>query len=159
VKKLDFEGNVLKLRRRYYEGNSGGDYGELKSTKSARNLPLPVWLVKRVTNLTDSDEFCFQSEAGTPINQKNVLRRYIHPACQELGFRIGGWHDFRHTAAWALKEYPTKTVAAMLGHSSTRTTLDIYAHVLQEDLAAPLTGIGEKLLRSVAKNGGNQVAA
>jgi len=99
TKKQDFEGNVLKLSKRFYQGNNGGDYGELKTKKSARNLPLPAWLAGRVKSLADGEGFCFRSKAetGTPINQKNALRRYIHPACAKLGFHIGGWHDFRHT--------------------------------------------------------------
>jgi integrase len=111
VKAADFDGNVLRLRYRFYQGNNGGDYGELKTKKSARNLPLPAWLADRVKSLVDGEGFCFRSQAGMPVNQKNALRRYVHPACKELGFRIGGWHDLRHTVTtWALKKYPTKVV-------------------------------------------------
>jgi integrase len=159
VRAEDFEGNVLRLRHRYYQGNAGGDYGELKTPKSIRNLPLPTWLANRVKALSDGMGYCFRSKAGTPINQKNALRRHIHRVCGELGFRIGGWHDFRHTlTTWALKEYPTKVVSGMLGHSSTQATLDVYGHVSQEDFAEPLAEMAGKLLRDVAQNGGNQIA-
>jgi len=151
VKTEDFLGNVLRLRHRFYQGNTGGDYGDLKSRKSARNLPLPVSLADRVKALANGGDFCFRSEAGTPVNQKNALRRYIHPACAELGFGIGGWHDLRHSVTtWALKKYPTKVVSGMLGHSSAKTTLDTYGHVLQEDFAEPLAEMAGKLLRDVA---------
>jgi len=160
VKVEDFDGNVLRLRYRFYQGNGGGEYGELKTKKSARNLPLPAWLADRVKSLADGKGFCFRSQAGTPLNQKNGLRRYIHPACAELGFRIGGWHDLRHTVTtWALKKYPTKVVSEMLGHANVRTTLDVYGHVMQEDFAAPLAEMAGKLLHDVAQNSGNQVAA
>lgn len=106
VKTTDFCGDVLQLRRRFYQGYSGGDYGELKSQKSLRDLPLPSWLADRVKALVPKGGFCFHSQADTPINQKNALRRYVHPACADLGFRIAGWHDFRHTlTTWALKHY------------------------------------------------------
>jgi integrase len=153
VRTEDFEGDVLRLRHRFHQGNAGGDYGELKTPKSIRNLPLPASLANRVKALADGTGYCFRSkaESGTPINQKNALRRYIHPACAELGFRIGGWHDFRHTmTTWALKTYPTKVVSGMLGHSSTQTTLDVYGHVSQEDFAEPLAEMAGKLLRDVA---------
>ena len=151
VQKSDFEGNVLQLRKRFYQSDNGGDLGELKTKKSARDLPLPVWLADRVKSLANGDGFCFQSQAGTLINQKNALRRYVHPACAELGFRIGGWHDFRHTlTTWALKKHPTKVVSEMLGHASVKTTLDIYSHVLQEDFAEPLAEMAGKLLPDVA---------
>jgi integrase len=35
VKAEDFDGNVLRLRHRFYQGNGGGEYGELKTKKSA----------------------------------------------------------------------------------------------------------------------------
>ena len=160
VQKSDFEGNVLKLRKRFYQSDDGGDFADLKTKKSARDLPLPAWLVDRVKSLADGDGFCFLSQAGTPINQKNALRRYIHPACAELGFRIGGWHDLRHTVTtWALKKYPTKVVSEMLGHASVKTTLDVYSHVLQEDFSEPLAEMAGKLLPNVAQNAGTQVAA
>ena len=151
TQKSDFDGNVLQLRRRFYQSDSGGDLGDLKTKKSARDLPLPAWMADRMKSLAEGDGFCFRSQAGTPINQKNALRRYIHPACEELGFRIGGWHDFRHTlTTWALKKYPTKVVSEMLGHASAKTTLDIYSHVLQEDFTEPLAEMAGKLLPNVA---------
>jgi excisionase family DNA binding protein len=150
VRAADFEENILRLRHRFYQGNGGGDYGELKTKKSARNLPLPIWLADRVKSLAGGG-FCFRSKADTPMNQKNVLRRYIRPACKELGFRIGGWHDLRHTVTtWALKVYPTKVVSEMLGHASVKTTLDVYGHVLQEDFELPLAEMAGKLLPNVA---------
>lgn len=152
VRKSDFDGSVLKLRRRFYQSDKGGDFGELKTKKSARDLPLPSWLAERVTELAETDDgFCFHSRMGTPINQKNILSRMVHPACAELGFRIGGWHDFRHTlTTWALKKYPTKVVSELLGHASTKTTLDVYSHVLQEDFTGPLAEMAGKLLPDVA---------
>jgi integrase len=160
VQKSDFEGKVLKLRRRFFQSDSGGDLGDLKTKKSARDLPLPAWLADRVKSLAEGDGFCFCSQAGTPMNQKNALRRYVHPACAALGFRIGGWHDFRHTlTTWALKAYPTKVVSEMLGHASVKTTLDIYAHVLQEDFEQPIAEMAGKLFHDVAQNAGTQVAA
>jgi len=150
VKAEDFEGNILLLRHRFYQGDSGGDYGELKSKKSVRNLPLPGELADRVKALAPKGGFCFRSEADTPVNQKNALRRYVHPACAELGLRIGGWHDFRHTLTTrALKKYPTKVVSGMLGHANARTTLDTYGHVLQEDFAEPLAEMAAQLLPNV----------
>ena len=163
MQKSDFEGNVLQLRKRFYQADSGGDFGELKTKKSARDLPLPAWLVERVLSLADGEGFCFRSQAGTPINQRNALRRYIHPACKELGFRIGGWHDLRHTVAtYALKKYPTKVVSEMLGHASIQTTLGRYGHVLPGDFDEPLADmagqLSEKLLRDVAQSDGTQVS-
>jgi integrase len=148
VQVFDFDGNVLALRRRWYQSDNGGELGELKTKKSARNLPLPEWLASRVKALASEGEgFCFRSKAGTPINHKNAMRRYVHPACKELGFRIGGWHDLRHTfTTWALKKYPTRVVSDLLGHASTKTTLDFYSHVFQGDFVEPLAEMARMLV-------------
>jgi len=99
-----------------------------------------------VKSLADGDSFCFHSQAGTPVNQKNALRRYVHPACRELGFRIGGWHDFRHTLSTRLlKRYPTKVVSELLGHSNVQTTLETYQHVEAEDFPSTVERNGERV--------------
>ncbi len=51
----------------------------------------------------------------TPVNPGNVLKRYVRPVVQDLGIKIGGWHDFRHTLATrSLKKWPTKVVSEIL---------------------------------------------
>src|SRR5215472_12126360 len=60
VQKSDFEGSVLHLRRRFYQSDGGGDLGDLKTKKSARDLPLPAWLADRVKSLADGEGFCFR---------------------------------------------------------------------------------------------------
>jgi len=128
--------------------------------RNERDLPLPAWLAERVKRLAEGDGFCFHSRSGTPVSQKNILRLYIHPACAEAGFRIGGWRDFRHTlTTWALKKHPAKVVSGTLGHASIKTTLDVYAHVLQEDFAKPLAGMAEKLVPDGPQNNGIHIAA
>ena len=50
----------------------------------------------------------------------------------ELGIRFN-FHALRHTHATLLMEQniPVKTISERLGHTSTRTTLDVYAHATQ----------------------------
>ena len=75
-------------------------------------------------------QWVFRSRVGTTINSGNALKRYIHPASRELGFRLGGWHDFRHTMATQsmMSGAPTKVVSEILGHSDVQTTMKIYQH-------------------------------
>ena len=98
--------------------------------------------------------------AGGDADQPKERTTALHSSrLKELGFRIGGWHDLRHTVAtYALKKYPTKVVSEMLGHASIQTTLGVYGHVLQGDFDEPLADmagqLSEKLLRDVAQNHG-----
>jgi integrase len=77
--------------------------------------------------------FVFTTGKGTPIDPRNMARLYKrHLRALELpDFRV---HDMRHTAASLMlaQGVPLKMVSEILGHSSSRVTLDIYAHVYEE---------------------------
>jgi integrase len=148
IKWSDFDGNVLRISRRVYEGRAG----ETKTSKSVRSLPIPEALVVRMRKLGEG-QWVFRSRAGTTINPGNALKRYIHPASIELGFRLGGWHDFRHTMATQsmMNGTPTKVVSEILGHSDVLTTMKIYQHASTENLRGPLNEISDTLLQDVTK--------
>jgi integrase len=96
IKWSDFEGSVLHVSRRIFNR----DVDAVKSLKSKRSLPLDTKMVERARALHSrfpSSEWVFCSEAGTPVNPGNALKRYLRPAVEALGLAIGGWHDFRHT--------------------------------------------------------------
>jgi integrase len=147
VKWSDFEGDILNIRRRIYEG----EVGTTKTESSERGLPIPAPLLERMKKLGDG-EWIFRARNGAPINPKNAAHRYIRPLVRELGIEIGGWHDFRHTLSTRLlKDYPTKVVSELLGHSDVGTTLKTYHHVHTEDFRAPLNEVATELLASVSK--------
>jgi integrase len=95
IKWSDFEGNVLHVQRRLYQGKADS----LKTSSSERRLPLSESLVERVNALRSrfpNSEWMFCSETGTtPVNPGNALKRYIRPAVKGLGISLGGWHDLR----------------------------------------------------------------
>ena len=148
IKWVDFEGDVLHISRRIYEGKAGST----KNDKSERSLPIPSSLLARM-RLLGNGEWVFRSRAGTPLNPGNVLKRYVRPVVQGLGVKIGGWHDFRHTLATrSLKKWPTKVVSEILWHSDVHTTPSVYQHVETEDFRAPLNELADELLRDVTKS-------
>jgi integrase len=155
IKWSDFDGNVLRVSRRIYEGRAG----ETKTSKSVRSLPIPEALVIRMRKLGEG-QWVFRSRVGTTINPGNALKRYIHPASRELGFRLGGWHDFRHTMApqSMMNGAPTKVVSEILGHSDVQTTMKIYQHANTENLCGPLNEMSDTLLRDVTKSTERQEA-
>ena len=136
VKWADFDGEVLNVQRRIYEGKAD----TLKTAKSKRSLPIPASLLARLETLGRRGQWVFISENGTPVNSGNALKRYIRPAAEQLGIALGGWHDFRHTLATDLtqKGVPTKTVSSILGHANVGVTLDIYTHATDESFKRPL---------------------
>ncbi|HEX9929420.1 MAG TPA: site-specific integrase [Pyrinomonadaceae bacterium] len=141
---------------------SGGfRFGETKTKRSRRTIPLPQTLVKdlqkyRVAQLEhklklgevyQDLDLVFATELGTPVAYKNLDFRHFKPTlkCAGLeGFRL---YDLRHTCATLLLsagENP-KVVAERLGHSSIVLTLDTYSHVLP-DMQQAATEKLEKML-------------
>jgi integrase len=149
VKESDFDGNVLHVTRRIYDG----DEDAVKTLHSIRKLPIDPALVLRMRQL-EKGEWVFRSRRGTPINPGNVLKRYVKPVAAELGLTIGGWHDFRHTLTTQMRRngvHP-KVISGILGHSKVDLAMNTYDHADVEDFRQPLAFVGGELLRNVTKN-------
>ena len=149
LKWSDFEGNVFRVSRRIYERESG----DVKSKKSARELPVSPELVSRMRSL-GSGEWIFHSREGTPVNPGNALKRYIRPAAEGLEIKNGGWHDFRHTLNTTMRRngvHP-KVISDILGHARVNLAMDVYDHTNAADFEGPLAVVAENLLQSVTKN-------
>jgi integrase len=149
IKWRDFEGDVLHISRRIYEGKSD----TTKTKGSDRSLPIPKVLLERM-RLLGGDDWVFRSREGTPVNPGNVLKRYVRPIVRELGISLGGWHDFRHTLTTGLLRSGAspKVVSNILGHADVQITLDIYDHPDVESFRAPLDRVANQLLRDVTKS-------
>jgi integrase len=149
IKWTDFDGDVLRISRRIYEGKEGSP----KSEGSERSLPIPAVLLSRMRSL-GGNEWVFRSREGTPVNPGNALKRYIRPITKTLGINIGGWHDFRHSLTTGLLRsgVSPKVVSELLGHADVNITLNIYDHPNVEDFRAPLNCVATELLRSVTKS-------
>jgi integrase len=140
----DFDGKVLNVRRRIYEGKAD----LLKTVKSNRSLPIPSALLTRLKTLDRVSEWVFSSESGTPVNPGNALRRYIQPVARTLGIPLSGFHDFRHTMATKSinSGVDPKTVSEILGHANVKITLDTYTHPALKQFRGPLNQMAERLM-------------
>jgi integrase len=123
IKWSDFDGDVLHVCRRIYEGKAD----TTKTDRSTHSLPIPPRLLSRMKALGDG-EWVFRSGVGTPVNSGNALKRYIRPVARELRIAIGGWHDFRHTLNTKLRKrgWSAKVRAGILGQSSLQINEQIY---------------------------------
>jgi integrase len=136
IKASDFDGDVICISRRIYNG----DVDSVKTRKSVRRLDVSPELKERMLRIAGS-EWIFCSRAGTPIDDGNALRRYIHPACEKLNIVIGGWHDFRHTLTARLRKagvHPV-VVSGILGHNRVNLAMDAYDVADAEDIRRALT--------------------
>ena len=90
----------------------------------------PDWLSDRPNPLV------FQSPRGGPIAYTRWRSRVWNRAVSFLEWdEPPGFHDLRHTYAATLIDegvHPKK-IQHLLGHTSIRTTLDIYGHLMDEE--------------------------
>jgi integrase len=149
IKWSDFDGDVLHICRRVYEG----EVGSTKTKGSNRHLPIPESLLYRMKKL-GNDGWVFRSREDTPVNPGNVLKRYVRPVAERLGIPLGGWHDLRHTLTTGLLKdrVSAKIVSDILGNSDVKITLDTHCHTEVEDFREPLREVAAQLLPDVMKS-------
>lgn len=155
---LDLEAGRLKVSQalQYQRGPSTGTPVMVppKSQKSRRTLPLPAFVLDGLRRhrrsqaaeqlaspvwLDEGWGLCFTTPIGTPLNPRATLddlKRILKAA----GLPCIRFHDLRHSCAslLAASGVDYKVVSEILGHSTTRLTLDVYGHVFeaQHDAAA-----------------------
>lgn len=163
-------GEVLALRKKdvdlrqmelHIDGQIQWVKGELvrlptKTEASKRTVPIPdilAGLLRDALEVQPESELLFPSDAGTPINPRNLIRQF-----KELLTKAGlpttiRLHDLRHTAAsnFLGNGLDIKTTADILGHSQTSTTLNTYAHVLKESRADAVNDAVKRAFGNVVK--------
>jgi len=145
---LDLHGGNATVRRTLIWRKGGGWYfGEPKTSRSRRTIPIPKSLVSELVDHRrkqaesrlkkgadyQNNDLVFASGEGTPIILRNLVRRHFQPVLTRAKLsptlRL---YDLRHSCATLLLsagENP-KVVSERLGHASIVLTLDTYSHVL-----------------------------
>ncbi len=131
-------GHVLVIDRNW-------TYGELKLTKTGRRRavdllePLRLDLAEHRPKLTRPGELVIRSRQGSGLLDLRAWRkRAWATACDRAGIDANPY-DLRHTFASLLihEGRPVVYVAGQMGHASSTTTLDHYAHVYADAQLAP----------------------
>lgn len=118
--------------------------------------PLMPMLTARIAGRRVSEPV-FGTSNGTPLRNSNFRKRVgwssLVESAGQSGLRL---HDLRHTAASLMIASGASVVeiAAVLGHSSSQTTLTIYAHLLQDRLG----DVSERMGRVIADSYGQNAA-
>ena len=146
---IDWEKGTITVRRTVQriagKGSENDGYktflmiGTPKSHRSCRVIPVPEFilaLLRKRLQICCGAEFVFGKASGA-ADPRTIQRRFSRLA-KKLGLSGAHFHTLRHTFATRLLELgvDVKTVSALLGHSSARTTLDFYAHSLSEQQRA-----------------------
>jgi integrase len=147
-KDIDFGKGVVTIQRTLtWNRDRSWYFGEPKTSKSRRSIPLPLPLLHMLREHRrkqaeerlkagpkyQNHDLVFCGREGQPLHPRNVQARHFKPTLKRAGlaasFRL---YDLRHTCATLLlvaDENP-KVVSERLGHSSIVLTLDTYSHVL-----------------------------
>ncbi len=103
----------------------------------------------------DSEALVFAAPNRGPLRYSNYRNRVWNPAVRLLEGVVPSDltpHHLRHTAASLLisEGASVKAVQEQLGHSSPTVTLNVYAHLFDDDLERLYSGIDERWRRSLA---------
>jgi integrase len=133
---VDLEAALLRVEETVYEGH----FDEPKSRQSIRLIPsgplaLSILAAKRAKVPFDPTALVFPSGKGTALDRRTLLSRQLKPAAKALGLGNVNWHLLRHSNATLHDSIgtPLGTVQALLGHSSSEITRQVYLHSLSAD--------------------------
>ena len=80
-------------------------------------------------------DLVFPNQSGNPLDHGHVLRKFFWPALEKAELPRVRFHDLRHTYASLLinQGENVKYIQKQLGHSKPSVTMDIYAHLMNEE--------------------------
>ena len=112
-----------------------------KSRKSQRIIPISSRLLNLLQEYKNShpDSLFVFGKSEQPCDPRK-LQRHLNRIALSAGLTNIHFHTLRHCFATRLLELGTdiKTVSELMGHSSAKTTLDIYSHSLMEHQRAAI---------------------
>ncbi len=140
----DLEKNIIHINKTISKENINGHrvITPPKTKKSIRkicidnHLLLDLYNLKNYyANLYDNYSIDYYIFGGNKPLSPSTIERYKNKYCKISGVEKIRLHDFRHSHATLLlkNNIPISTISKRLGHKNTSTTLDIYAHFVEED--------------------------
>jgi integrase len=137
---------VAKTRRKKGEKVARFQFGSPKTDRSRRTIDFPRFVADLlVSEIHEAREMrllvgeswqenglLFPSQVGTPLEDRNVLRRFQN-MCEASGLPKLRLYDLRHTHASLLihEGVHPKKISERLGHSSIKLTMDTYGHLFE----------------------------
>ena len=160
-KDIDFENGVLTIKRTSNYRKGYGVYTDTPKTKSSyRHLAIAPKLIELIKQLKSEQQMqankcgdlwvnsdrLFITGCGKPMHP-NTPYTWLKRFCERENVSFKGLHSFRHfVATQAIASgVDIKSVSTMLGHSQTSTTLNIYAHTIQETNKTVLSAVAKIL--------------
>lgn len=134
---LDFRTGTLRVERQVQRIQGKLVVAQPKTRASCRSilLPAPVLKILEQYRQNVSSRWMFPSprKEDSPLDPAAV-RKKLSAVLRRAGCPAARFHDLRHTFATSALEHgmDVKTLSTVIGHVSSATTLNVYAHVTDE---------------------------
>ncbi len=127
----------------------------LGSTKTRENRTIPISplvasILEPLVSDKGPDEFLFVGHYGEALDYGYFRRAFFAPAVAKLGLGDATIHWLRHTCASMMIKIgaPITMISKILGHSSVKMTLDVYAHWFEDDSSDWMGRLGTHMSNS-----------
>ena len=134
---LDFQTGALRVERQVQRVKGSLAVTQPKTKSSSRSIILPAPILEILKNHRQgiNSPWMFPSprKENSPLDPAAV-RKKLAIVLERAGCKHVRFHDLRHTFATNALEHgmDIKTLSAVIGHVSSATTLNVYAHVTDE---------------------------
>lgn len=129
---IDYKHNTMDINKTWYEKRKRFDY--TKNDTSYRTIEISNRLVKVLKNLTPiNDHFFVLKKKEYPLSIATA-NKHLDKLIDELNVNDITFHGLRHTHASMLlmNHNIIQYISKRLGHKDIKTTLEIYAHMIDE---------------------------
>src|SRR5437588_8545743 len=139
---------MLRVRQTVYDGH----FDEPKTQRSKRSVPLGAKSIEILSARkpvgVNPEALVFATRTGTPFERHNLVNKQLKPTLKKLGLVGVSWHWLRHANATLLDAVgtPLGTVQALLGHSSSEITREVYLHSIAADAQAAVQKVEDLLI-------------
>ena len=134
---LDFHTGALRVERQIQRIQGKLVVSQPKTRASSRSILLPAPILKILKqyrqNVDSRWMFPSPKKEDSPLDPASV-RKKLAAVLERAGCPRLRFHDLRHTFATSALEHgmDVKTLSTVIGHVSSATTLNVYAHVTDE---------------------------
>ena len=134
---LDFRTGVLRVERQVQRIRGKLVVSQPKTRASSRSILLPTPVLKILEQYRQSvtSRWMFPSpRKGDSPRDPTAVRKKLSAVLKRAGCPAARFHDLRHTFATSALEHgmDVKTLSTVIGHVSSTTTLNVYAHITDE---------------------------
>lgn len=134
---LDFRTGTLRVERQVQRIQGKLAVSQPKTRASSRSILLPTPVLKILEQYRQSvtSRWMFPSpRKGDSPRDPTAVRKKLSAVLKRAGCPAARFHDLRHTFATSALEHgmDVKTLSTVIGHVSSATTLNVYAHVTDE---------------------------